>query len=86
MSGLKAQNHQKRKRSDSEDEVQPMETDSEIQEPPKKKCKCVKEPIKSLFSSQISLIRLNAIIPGQEPKMLYQNEHANSIHGHQLCS
>ena len=81
MSQLKVHNHQKRKRSEEDEE--PMETDSEMQPPPEKKCKCVKEQTKSLFSTQTSLIRLNAIIPGQEPKVLWHNEHANSIYGHQ---
>ena len=87
MSGLKQHNHQKRKRDDEDQE--PMETDQDSQPPPPKKQKCdkceqEKPPTKSLFSSQVSLMRLNAIIPNEKPKILWHNENANSIHGHQV--
>ena len=82
MSQLKVHNHQRKRKRSEEDEEQ-METDSESQPPPEKKCKCVKEQTKSLFSSQYCLMAVNAILPGQKPKLLWQNEHANSIYGHQ---
>ena len=86
MSGLKQANHQKRKRSDTDLDDQSMEIDQEPA-PKRQKCdKCEQEkpPTKSLFSSQLSLIRLNAILPNQKPKKLWHNENANSIFGHQV--
>ena len=87
MSGLKQANHQKRKRSDLDEE--PMEIDQDTQPPPSKKQKCEncereKPPTKSLFSSQVSLLCLNMILPNQGPKQLWLNENANSIYGHQV--
>ena len=89
MSGLKQANHQNRKRKRSDDDEQSMEVDQEQPEPPPKKQKCdkceqEKPPTKSLFSSQLSFMRLNAIIPNEKPKTLWQNENANSIFGHQV--
>ena len=90
MSGLKQANHQnrKRKRSDTDQDEQPMEVDQEQPPPPKKqkcdKCDQEKPPTKSLFSSQLSLMRLNVISPNQKPRKLWHNENANSIFGHQV--
>ena len=89
MSGLKQANHQNRKRKRSDDDEESMEVDQEQQEPPSKKQKCdkceqEKPPTKSLFSSQVSLMRINAILPNQRPKQLWHNENANSIFGHQV--
>ena len=86
MSGLKQANHQNRKRKRSDDDEESMEVD---QEPPSKKQKCdkceqEKPPTKSLFSSQVSFMRLNAIIPNEGPRKLWHNENANSIFGHQV--
>ena len=91
MSGLKQANHQnrKRKRPDIDDDEQSMEVDQEQPEPPPKKQKCdkcdqEKPPTKSLYSSQVSLMRINAIFPNEKPKQLWHNENANSIFGHQV--
>ena len=79
--------YQKRKR-ESNQEDEPME---EAEQPPAKKQKCDtcgnsenKRPeTKSLFSSQASLVQLHVNLPGNVKKIIWQNEYANSIFGHQ---
>ena len=56
-------------------------------EPPakKKKCeKCEKEKkqTKSLFTSQLALVALNAVFPDGRIEALWLNENANSIYSH----
>ena len=50
--------------------------------PPSKKPKH-QETTKSLFSSQCAIIKLNAKYPDGKVETVFENEHANSIFGHQ---
>ena len=60
------------------------ESDEPMQPPSKKNCDCKKErkETKSLFASQVAVVGLNAIYP-EKTEMLWYNENANSIYGHQ---
>ena len=58
----------------------PSSKKSRAQPPPPKKAKT--QVTQSLFSSQCAILKLNAKYLDGSVHTLYENEHANSIHGH----
>ena len=51
------------------------------QQPGPPSAKKQKIETKSLFASQLSIVRLNAVFP-EKTEVLYQNPNVNSIYGH----
>ena len=62
--------------------------ETEASPPPSKKkkdcdCDSEKKETKSLYSTQVAPVQLQARLPDQTVEVLYENPHVNSIFGHQ---
>ncbi len=62
------------------DQTKPDESDSDEEQPaaPKKR----KKDTKSLFSSQLAIIEIHAVLPDNTKVVFWNNPKVNSIHGH----
>ena len=72
-----------KKKSDQTEEIMQVESSEDgddDDENPKSKKK--QKETKSLHSTQLAMLQLQAILPGKT-EVLYENEFANSIFGHQ---